>query len=131
MADNGWISGERIAIDGTKLKAYTGWDMVRLDKQLAAAQAQLEGWLHRVAINDLHDEIDEGDDAIGDEPVDNESQIMKQIARLTEKIRRLEGLKEELDRQDTTRISPADPEARLMKSARGGKYPAYNLQTAV
>jgi len=53
------------------------------------------------------------------------------IDKLHAKIRRLEALKEELERQETTQISPADPEARLMRSARGGKYPAYNLQTAV
>lgn len=132
LADNGWISGERIAIDGTKLKAYTGWDMSDeegLDKQLAAAHGQLEQWLQRMAINDLRDEVDEldRDDRDGDTP----SQILEHIEALHEKIRRLEGLKEELERQQTTRISPADPEARLMKSARGGKYPAYNLQTTV
>lgn len=132
LADNDWISGKRIAIDGTKLKAYTGWDMLdgeRLDKQLAAAHGQLEEWLKRMAVNDLRDEVDEldGDDIDGDMP----SEILQQIDKLHEKIRRLEGLKEELERQDTTQISPADPEARLMKPARGGKHPAYNLQTAV
>jgi transposase/TolA-binding protein len=132
LADNGWIDGERIAIDGTKLKAYTGWDMLdeeRIDNQLATAHRQLEQWLQRMAINDLRDEVDElnSDDPDGGTP----SEILDQIEALHEKIRRLEGLKEELERQQTTRISPADPEARLMKSARGGKYPAYNLQTAV
>lgn len=132
LADNGWIDGKRIAIDGTKLKAYTGWDMLdeeRLDNQLATAHRQLEQWLHRMAINDLHDEIDEldSDDTDGGTP----SEILDQIEALHEKIRRLETLKEELERQQTTRISPADPEARLMKSARGSKYPGYNLQSAV
>jgi transposase len=132
MADNGWIDGKRIAIDGTKLKAYTGWDMLdeeRLDKQLATAHGQLEQWLQRMAINDLRDEVDELDSTAPDGGTPSE--VLDQIEALHEKIRRLEDLKEELERQQTTRISPADPEARLMKSARGGKYPAYNLQTAV
>jgi len=132
LADSGWISGERIAIDGTKLKAYTGWDMIdgdRLDAQLAKSHRQLEQWMKQLALNDCQDEVDEldGDDPDGGPP----SEILQQIDKLHEKIRRLEGLKEELDRQGTTQISPADSEARLMKSARGGKYPAYNLQTAV
>jgi len=132
LADNEWISGERIAIDGTKLKAYTGWGMLdeeRLDDQLATAHGQLEQWLQRMAINDLRDEVDELDsnDPDGGTP----SEILDQIEGLHEKIRRLEGLKEELARQQTPKISPTDPEARLMKSARGGKYPAYNLQTSV
>lgn len=132
LTDNDWISGERIAIDGTKLKAYTGWDMIdgkRLDKQLTTAHEQLEEWMQKLALNDLQDEVDEldGDDIDGEYP----SEILQQIDKLHEKIHRLESLKEELERQGTTQISPADPEARLMKSARSGKYPAYNLQTAV
>jgi transposase/TolA-binding protein len=132
LVDNEWISGERIGIDGTKLKAYTGWDMSdkeSLDNQLATAQQKLEQWMKQLALNDLQDEVDEldGDELDGDTP----SQVFEQIDKLHEKIRRLEGLKEELERQQTTRISPADPEARLMKSARGGKYPAYNLQAGV
>jgi len=132
LVDNQWISGERIGIDGTKLKAYTGWDKSdkeSLDKQLAKSHQQLEQWMKQLALNDLRDEVDEidGDDADGGTP----SEVLDQIDKLHEKIRRLEGLKEELTRQQTTRISAADPEARLMKSARGGKYPAYNLQAAV
>ena len=132
MADSGWISGERIAIDGTKLKAYTGWDMVdgeKLNKSLEAARERLDGWLGQLVANDLADELDEPDPDDG--RPSGEPELMERIGRLRQKIRRLEGLKEELARQDTSRISPADPEARLMKSARGGKYPAYNLQTAV
>jgi len=132
LADSGWISGERIAIDGTKLKAYTGWDMIdeeRLDKQLANSHNQLEQWMKQLALNDLQDDVDECDH---DDPDRGDpSKILQRIDNLHEKIRRLEGLKEELERQGTTHISPADPEARLMKSARGGTYPAYNLQTAV
>jgi hypothetical protein len=56
---------------------------------------------------------------------------MERIGRLPQKVDRLEGLKEELARQQTTRISPADPEARLMRSARSGKHPAYNVQISV
>lgn len=134
LVDHGWIEGKRIGIDGTKLKAYTGWDMLEeqnLDKQLETSHQQLESWLARLALNDLRDELDEGEDADQDDRFGTESHIMEEIDRLQQKIRRLEGLKEELDHQQTTRISPADPDARLMRSARGGKYPAYNLQVAV
>ncbi|MEX2376912.1 MAG: IS1182 family transposase [Dehalococcoidia bacterium] len=132
LVDNQWISGERIGIDGTKLKAYTGWDMSdkeSLDNQLATAHKKLEQWMQKLALNDLRDEIDEldGDDVDGGTP----SEVLEQIDKLHEKIRCLEELKKELERQQAPRISPADPDARLMKSARGGKYPAYNLQAAV
>lgn len=134
LVDNGWIEGKRIGIDGTKLKAYTGWDMAdrqSLDKQLERSHQQLEGWLARMALNDLNDELDEGEDDGQDDQGGNESHIMEEIARLQQKIQRLEALREELNRQQTTRISPGDPQARLMRSARGGKHPAYNLQVSV
>lgn len=134
LVDNGWIEGKRIGIDGTKLKAYTGWDMLgeqNLDKQLETSHQQLEGWLARLALNDLNDELDQGEDGGEDNGFGTESHVMEEIDRLQQKIRRLEGLKQELGRQQAKRISPADPDARLMRSARGGKYPAYNLQVSV
>ena len=132
LADSGWISGERIAIDGTKLKAYTGWDMVdeeKFNKSLEAARERLDGWLGELVANDLADELDEPERDDGQPS--GEPELMERIGRLRQKIQRLEGLKEELARQDTTRISPADPEARVMKSARMGSHPAYNVQISV
>lgn len=134
LVDNGWIDGQRIGIDGTKLKAYTGWDMLdqqNLDKQLETSHQQLEGWLARMALNDLNDELDEGDHGEQDDRFGTESHVMEEIERLQQKIQRLEGLKQELGRQQTTRISPGDPDARLMRSAHMGKHPAYNLQISV
>jgi transposase len=132
LVDNGWIDGKRIAVDGTKLKAYTGWEMVDeqdLDKRLASARKQLDGWLGELMANDLADELDEPD--CDDGQPNGEPELMERIGRLRQKVDRLEGLKEELARQQTTRISPADPEARLMRSARSGKHPAYNVQISV
>lgn len=132
LADSGWIDGKCIGIDGTKLKAYTGWDMAdqtSLDKRLTAARDKLAGWLEELVANDLADELDEDDPDDGHPGC--EPELMGRIARLREKIQRLEGLKEELARQQATRISAADPEARLMRSARMGKHPAYNLQVSV
>lgn len=132
LADNGWINGERIGMDGTKLKAYTGWDMLDekdLDKRLSKARGELEDWLGELIANDLADELDEPDPDEG-QPGDDPG-LMDRIARLREKIERLEELKDELARQGATRISPADPDARLMRSARMGTHPAYNLQISV
>jgi hypothetical protein len=132
LADNGWIDGQRIGIDGTKLKAYTGWDMKdcgSLDKQLEKAHRQLEQWLTRLTANDLEDELAEG--AGDDEHFGDPSKVMEEIDRLHQKIDRLEGLRQQLDERGITRISAADPDARLMKSARSGTYPAYNLQISV
>jgi transposase len=134
LAENGWIDGKRVGIDGAKIKAYTGWDMLdeqSLDGQLERAHRQLEQWLARMAANDLADELDELEHQEQEPPAGGEGPLMEQISKLRQKIDRLEGLKQELGRQQTKAISPADPEARLMRSARRGKHPGYNLQAAV
>lgn len=132
MIDSGWISGERLGFDGTKLKAYTGWEMSEqksLEKQLERARRQMEEWLRRLAENDVADELvdtDSDHDEFGDE-----AEVMREIDRLHQKIERLEGLKKELECRGVNHISAADPDARLMRSARAGKYPAYNVQLSV
>lgn len=136
LIDHNWIDGERLGIDGTKLKAYTGWDMVdqkSLDNQLEQARSRLDQWLEELVTNDLADELEEeGSDGDGGEPqLADESQLMDRIARLRAKIDRLEGLKQEMNRRGVTRISEADPDARLMRSARMGKHPGYNVQISV
>lgn len=134
LVDNDWIDGQRIGIDGTKLKAYTGWDMTSgqdLDKRLAKAHRQLDQWLAELVANDLADEVDGQDSGDGQDSFGTESKILSEVERLHRKIERLEGLKQELSRQQATRISPGDPEARLMRSAHSGKHPAYNVQISV
>lgn len=134
LIDNNWIDGERIGIDGTKLKAYTGWDMAdqkSLDKQLEAARSRLDQWLEELIANDLADELEEEDPDGGEPQPAGESQLMGRIERLRAKIDRLEGLKQEMDRRGVNHISGADPDARLMRSARMGKHPGYNLQISV
>lgn len=135
LADNGWIDGKRIAIDGTKIKAYTGWEMLDeqdLDNRLEAARKKLDDWLGELVASDLADELDEPDpDLGGDGQPAGEAELMERIARLHQKIERLEELKEELAHQGTTRISPADPEARVMRSAHMDSHPAYNVQIGV
>lgn len=132
MIDHKWIDGKRIGVDGTKLKAYTGWEMSdrkSLEDQLERAHRRLEGWLEKMAANDLQEELEQ---ETGEQDGDSgEGPLMEQIEKLHQKITRLEGLKQELDRRKVERISAADPEARLMKSARKGKYPGYNLQTSI
>lgn len=134
LIDNRWIDGQRIGIDGTKLKAYTGWEMSdqeSLDRQLAKAHSQLTEWLDQLVENDLADERA----AIARQPEDEgppcEAELMEKITRLRERIERLEGLKEQLAESGASRISPADPDARVMRSARMGNHPAYNVQVCV
>jgi transposase len=137
LIGGGWIEGQRVAVDGAKLKAYTGWQMSdadRLEQQLEAANSQLEEWLRQLAANDRSDELDEiatEQVVSGEEPPACEPEVMAEIARLHRRIERLETLKEQLAESGAARISPADPEARLMRFSRRGKHPGYNLQAGV
>ena len=159
MADQKLISGKRIAMDGTKLKAYTGWEMYdhdSLDASLQKAQRRLEAWVNKLLDNANTDgdadadtdtastqpdapgqvlssdaDADAGTDISDDAAAFSDSiQLLEQIEKLQRKIDKLNAIKAELDRQGCDRISPADPEARLMRSRRG-KLPAYNLQTVI
>lgn len=134
LVDNGWIDGQRIGIDGTKLKAYTGWDMSdqeSLDRQMAKAHSQLEEWLDRLVENDIADELAAIDGRQEDKDPTSETELMEKITGLRERIERLEDLKEQLAESGASRISPADPDARLMRSARLKNHPAYNVQACV
>ena len=42
----------------------------------------------------------------------------------------MENLKDQMEKEGIKRISPSDPEAKLLRG-RDGKYPGYNVQIAV
>lgn len=133
LIDGGWIQGERVAIDGTKLKAYTGWDMPdaeSLDRRLQAAHRELEGWLEQLAENDA---LEEAAESAGDTDSGGggEVEAMAQIQQLGERIRRWEAAKQRLEASGAGGLPLSDPEARAMRASRGGKPPSYNLQLGV
>lgn len=132
LADNGCIDGERVAIDGTKLKAYTGWDMPdrqRLDKRLARAHNRLEKWMSKLDVNDA---LDEADKLLEEPPGQaGEPEIMETIAALHAQINTLREAKERLRESDAKRLPLSDPQARSMRAPHGGYPPSYNLQAGV
>lgn len=132
LTDNGCIDGKRVAVDGTKLKAYTGWDMPdekSLDKRLARAGEQLEQWMKELAVNDA---LDEASELLEEPPAGaGEPEIMDKIARLHRQITTLEAAKARLQESDARRLPLSDPEARSMRAPHGGKPPCYNLQAGV
>lgn len=134
LTDNGCIDGERVAVDGTKLKAYTGWDMPdeeALEKRLATAHEQLEDWLERLQVNDALDDAEQTLQGMTDGPSASEPELMAQIDRLHRRIEQLEAAKGRLAASEASRLPLSDPEARSMRASHGGKPPSYNLQAAV
>ncbi|MDR3665496.1 MAG: IS1182 family transposase [Ignavibacteriaceae bacterium] len=131
LKDNGYIKLKTVAIDGSKVKAYTNKDMLTVEKieiRLKAIDKKIEEYLLRIADNDkrddLVDEIDGGDDT------PSNKKYLDKIIELQQKLEQLQRQKEKLEKEGTNYISPSDPEASLMKS-RDGKIPGYNVQTAV
>lgn len=134
LVDHRWIRGKQIGIDGTKLKAYTGWNIYDdkdIAKQLKEAHNKLEQWLTTLTANDLNDELAQEHEGLEEGDFEDRTEVMDEIDRLHRKIARLEELKEELQRQGCSKISATDPDARIMRQSRGGKIPAYNLQISV
>lgn len=135
LMDGGWINGERVALDGTKLKAYTGWDMPdaqQLQDRLERAHTQLNDWLNRLAENDADEEAIAGPSPQGpdDEP-GSEPEILVRIGRLHRRIKDLEAARDRLADSEADRLPLSDPDARPMRAPRGGKPPSYNLQAGV
>lgn len=133
LMNKGWIEGRRVAIDGAKLKAYTGWDMPdeeELEERLQRAHRRLDGWLRELQVNDTLEDLAEMEDREQDWP-GTESECMAQIQRLRRRIQKLEEAKRRLADSDARRLPLSDPEARPMRAPHGGRPPAYNMQAAV
>ncbi len=139
MFDHNHIKGQRVACDGSKLKAYTGWTMYSrqsLDKQLQKAHHLLNEWVDNLLAQDDLFEDEQADAGLDEHtgtsaPGESPGQVMERIEQLHAKIEELQALKEQLEAQQCTRISPADPQARVMRTAQQTSIPGYNLQIAV
>lgn len=131
LKDSGYIKLKTVAIDGSKVKAYTNRDMLtveKIDAKLEAIDKKIEDYLSKIAQSDRRDEvIDELESS--DQPGEI-SKYLDKIVQLQKQVEQLQKHKETLEKEGRKYISPADPEARLMKS-RDGKIPAYNVQIAV
>jgi transposase len=135
LIDGGWIKGERVAIDGAKLKAYTGWDMPdeqALQQRLDKAHQKLEEWLEQLRLNDV---IEDAEQALAEscpqEELKGEAEIMTRIEKLHRRIEKLEAARDRLEKSDAERLPLSDPQARPMRAPHGSKPPAYNLQAGV
>ncbi|MGD1007268.1 MAG: IS1182 family transposase [Ignavibacteriaceae bacterium] len=131
LKDDGYIKLKTVAIDGSKVKAYTSRDMLTVEKievKLKGIDKKIEEYLNSIAGNDrrdeLVDEIDSGDDSASNR------KYLDKIIELQNQVEQLQRQKDIMEREGRKYISSSDAEARLMKS-RDGKIPAYNIQIAV
>ncbi len=126
LMTNGYIEGKTIVFDGSKMKAYAGRGMYS-ENQLKSRVENIEQILEKY-LNNM-DEIDELENRLEQESNDN-NDLKKKIGKLEEEKGKLESLKDQLKESGKKHISPADPDANLMK-CRDGKMACYNVQTGV
>lgn len=131
LKEHGYIKGETISLDGTKIKANASKELLslnKIEKMLEDVEGKLEAYLNKLNTNDLKDDLG---DELEDRPEEESKEILiNKIIHLQETIEKLTTYKETLKAQEENFIAPNDPDARLMKS-RDGKIPAYNTQVAV
>jgi transposase len=128
---NGYIKMKIVGLDGSKIKANANRDMLtmeRIEGKMEGLGKSLEEYLSKLQENDIRDEII--DEMQGYEEGEEKKKYLEKIIELQKQIEKLQSQKEILEKEDRTRISPSDLDARLMKS-REGKIPGYNVQIVV
>jgi len=131
LKDNGYIKLKTVAIDGSKVKAYTNRDMLSVEKietKLKGIDKKIEEYLLKITESDRRDEVIDEIERDGIEL--NNTKYLDKIIELQNQVAQLQKQKELLEKEGRKYISASDPDPRLMKS-RDGKIPAYNVQIAV
>jgi transposase len=131
LKEKGYIKGETVAVDGSKIKANANREMLTMEKierRIKALDTELEDYLKKLQHNDICDELREEIEEIAGQDVDR--YLLDKITKLQEQVETLSQQKKTIEETGMAYISPSDEDARLMRS-RDGKIPAYNLQAAV
>lgn len=126
LLDNGYLEGKKIVFDGSKMKANAKRDMFSekgIAKRIENIEQQLEKYLEN------SEETDNLEDMLEEESKENK-ELKEKIAKLEKEKQKLEGIKSQMNALGKKRISPADPDANLMKG-RDGKMACYNVQTGI
>jgi hypothetical protein len=126
LKDSGYIKGQSVSTDGTKIKAYASRSTLSLkliDKKLAATEKEIERYFSQLNENDAIENEQE-------EMLASSAELKHQIVDLEKQVEVLRSQKELLESLDRESLAPADPQARVMKT-KDGFLPAYNVQTTV
>jgi transposase len=130
LSKEGYVNLERVAHDGTKIRAQAGSDSFRreatLEKEIAKAQAA-------VAELDRPREQEEPEgqaenkrrEAARERAGRERSKRMQQAA---EELKKIRESKEKEEEKAQARVSLSEPEARLMKHGDNAIAPSYNVQ---
>jgi len=120
----GLVSGDLVAIDGSKFKAAASKDQAitrkQLEKQLGKLDQRITRYLSQLAVSEqeAEGELDA-------------SQVAQALAYLESHKTELQQTLNHLIEGDKSQYCPTEPDAKLMKSGRHGIVVGYNAQHAV
>jgi len=121
----GLYGKEIVAVDGSKFKAVNSkernFTRKKLSRIIARERARISEYLEAVAVADERE---------SEEPELSAAQLKEKIAGLERYLAEHEELARQLETTGASQVSLTDPEAKLMKTAKGSEV-SYNVQTAV
>ena len=121
------FSQAAVAIDGSKFKAVNSRDRNFTPAKIEKRKQQIEESIQRYL-----DALESADRTHPGEFVAKTDRLKDKIKTLREQMRRMDGLKQQLDQQPDKQISLTDPDSRsMMSQAKGTGVVGYNVQVAV
>jgi transposase len=121
----GLYGKEIVAVDGSKFKAVNSkernFTRKKLSQIIARERARISEYLEAVAV---------ADETESEEPELSAAQLKEKIAGLERYLAEHEELERQLEATGESQVSLTDPEAKLMKTAKGSEV-SYNVQTVV
>ncbi len=121
----GLYGKEIVAVDGSKFKAVNSkernFTRKKLSQIIARERARISEYLEAVAV---------ADETESEEPELSAAQLKEKIAGLERYLAEHEELERQLAASGESQVSLTDPEAKLMKTAKGSEV-SYNVQTVV
>ena len=121
----GLYGKEIVAVDGSKFKAVNSKERNFTRKKLSQIIAR-----ERAKINEYLEAVAVADETESEEPELSAAQLQEKIAGLERYLAEHEELARQLEATGESQVSLTDPEAKLMKTAKGSEV-SYNVQTAV
>jgi transposase len=121
----GLYGKEIVAVDGSKFKAVNSKERNFTRKGLSQIIAR-----ERAKISEYLEALAEADEAEGEEPELSAAQLQEKIAGLERYLAKHEELERQLEASGESQVSLTDPDAKLMKTAKGSEV-SYNVQTVV
>ena len=126
----GYLTGVRVALDGTKVKANAQRQVLpahKLVDRLAQMDASLTEYCTQLTAQDCRDT--QAEIAVV-APHATDQELVDLLAQWEEQRAQLRAAQALVEAAETPQVSPTDPEARVMKTP-AGKVPAYNVQAVV